>query len=201
MSKHETEKKGKRKYSTELDYRLMRILAGIKSRCTNPKSTGFHRYGGRGIRYLLNLRQLRKLWHRDNADGMNRPSIDRIDGNGNYVFDNCRFIEVIDNIKNRTEYKPASLQSAHFIGQQYLVRVEHRTAEDTQVVVRVFCKDNNEMKLQFRILSGHADELIGLLEKALHWMKVNCKKRRYGYHHESSNEEGGNVQDISKKIP
>lgn len=43
--------------------------------------------------------EIKTLWFRDFAYLMKRPSIDRIDTYGDYVFSNCRFIEFIDNLK------------------------------------------------------------------------------------------------------
>ena len=70
-----------------------------KQRCTNPNNTGFHRYGGRGIRFLLSMNDIEYLYVRDEACNMERPSIDRIDNDSDYVFMNCRFIEMVENSK------------------------------------------------------------------------------------------------------
>jgi hypothetical protein len=64
-----------------------------KSRC-NPKG----KYYGR-VKFLMTLEEFRTLWFRDKAFLLNKPSIDRIDNNGDYVFDNCRFIELSENMK------------------------------------------------------------------------------------------------------
>lgn len=72
-----------------------------RTRCTNPKCPRYHRYGGRGIKFLLNTNIVRYLWFRDNAPSMKMPSIDRIDNNGNYEISNCRFIEMSLNRPHR----------------------------------------------------------------------------------------------------
>jgi len=95
----------KKKYFTDLDYRLMRILASIKTRCYNPRCKGFYLYGGRGIKNNLTFEDLRFLWNRDKADQLVRPSIDRIDNDGDYQLSNCRFIEFRENTaRSRFQY-------------------------------------------------------------------------------------------------
>lgn len=64
-----------------------------RTRCTNKKRKEYHRYGGRGILFLLAQEDVRQLWFRDKAYEMKRPTIDRIDNDGHYDISNCRFIE------------------------------------------------------------------------------------------------------------
>lgn len=82
---------------------LVRTLRTIKTRCNNPKCDSYKYYGGKGIKCFLTLKDLRILWGRDNASLLKKPSIDRIDTNKDYIFENCRFIEIIENIKRRWE--------------------------------------------------------------------------------------------------
>lgn len=71
-----------------------RTLYNIKQRCENPNDDRYHRYGGRGIECLITEDELKELWFRDKAYLMDKPSIDREDNDGDYTFDNCRFIEM-----------------------------------------------------------------------------------------------------------
>jgi hypothetical protein len=71
----------------------------IKRRCNNPKTKGYYRYGGRGIKCLITEEELKFLWFRDKAYLMKKPSIDRIDNDGNYCLNNCRYIERVINAK------------------------------------------------------------------------------------------------------
>ena len=68
-------------------------LGNIKQRCNNPNFTFYQYYGGKGILCLITEEELKKLWFRDKAWLMKKPSIDRKNSNKNYTFKNCRFIE------------------------------------------------------------------------------------------------------------
>lgn len=83
---------------------LYRIWAGIIKRCTNPNGQGAHRYIGRGISVC-------DRWTGDNgfenfmADMGPRPSpihsVDRIDNDGNYEPDNCKWSTPKEQARNR----------------------------------------------------------------------------------------------------
>ena len=75
------------------------ILNNIKQRCNNPKNPDYKYYGGRGIGFLITIEEIIKLWFRDKAYNMKSPSIDRIDNASHYTYDNCRFVELSENIK------------------------------------------------------------------------------------------------------
>ena len=68
-----------------------------RARCTNKGWAGYQRYGARGIKFRLTMGEIIIMWVRDQAELMLRPSIDRIDPDKNYVWSNCRFIELAIN--------------------------------------------------------------------------------------------------------
>lgn len=76
-------------------------LADAKYRCGNSSSRRYARYGARGIRCYLTDSEIRILWFRDDACKMERPSLDRIDNEGDYEFYNCQFIEKSENSSKR----------------------------------------------------------------------------------------------------
>src|SRR3990167_893044 len=86
------------KSSNQLCYPWTSCFNHIKSRCERPKSARWERYGGRGIKCLITPKEIKTLWFRDKAYLMKKPSIDRIDNDGNYEFSNCRFVELYDNL-------------------------------------------------------------------------------------------------------
>ena len=72
-----------------------------EQRCNNKKHHAYHRYGGRGIKFMLTKEQVKYLYERDFACMMKWATIDRINNDGNYELQNCRFIEMSDNSKRK----------------------------------------------------------------------------------------------------
>ena len=83
--------------------RLFRIWGGMKNRCYNPNNGSYTRYGGRGItvcdEWLHSFVAFRdwSLAHGYTDD----LSIDRIDNEKGYAPDNCRWIPMAEQSKNR----------------------------------------------------------------------------------------------------
>ena len=91
-----------RKKSVSEYRKLYRAFVGIHQRCSNAKSTRFSRYGGRGICVCdeWSIYAVFKEWAIKNgwAEGL---QIDRIDNDGNYCPENCRWTTREENLKNR----------------------------------------------------------------------------------------------------
>jgi hypothetical protein len=72
---------------------------GIAQRCENPRATGYHRYGGRGIKCLLPSPQAL-----EDAIGPRpspRHSVDRINNDGDYEAGNLRWASCQEQGRNR----------------------------------------------------------------------------------------------------
>lgn len=88
----------------EADPKTYRAWTSMKRRCQNPNSKGFSNYGGRGIVFC-------DRWNRyDNflADMGVAPegcTLDRIDSEGDYCFENCRWATWTTQQNNRRNNK------------------------------------------------------------------------------------------------
>lgn len=88
--------------------RLYRIWISMKCRCYDEKHETYKNYGGRGIKicdeWLSDFMNFYN-WAMENGYDENAPrnicTIDRIDVNGNYEPDNCRFVDMKVQQNNR----------------------------------------------------------------------------------------------------
>lgn len=102
-----THKKVKDPYSRK---RIYWVWHSMKNRCTNPNSHGYKSYGGRGIKvckeWSESFTAFREWAYKTGYDETAEKgacTLDRIDVNGDYCPDNCRWVTMQDQQKNKRQ--------------------------------------------------------------------------------------------------
>ena len=101
------ERTGRKKAETYHDKRLYSIFHSMKARWYYKNNTAYKYYGGRGITICNEwLNDFKCFYNWAMANGYNdNLTIDRIDVNGNYEPNNCRWVTMAEQSRNKRNNK------------------------------------------------------------------------------------------------
>lgn len=80
------------------------VYQSMCARCDNPKDKAYPLYGGRGIHYCVKWSRFDGFYEDMFPDYEEGLTLDRIDPNGNYCFENCRWIPVAEQAFSKTRF-------------------------------------------------------------------------------------------------
>lgn len=160
--------------------RLHHIWVNMRYRCNNPNCSHYNRYGGRGIKVCdeWNEYLVFKKWAMANGYDDSK-SIDRIDNNGNYEPNNCRWATMKTQNNNRSSNNNITYNG------------ETHTVAEWACIVGI-----NENTLRSRLFINKWD-----IETAL-TTPLNIKGKRYLFHNgeEHTVTEWSNILNIPREI-
>lgn len=119
----------KKGIQTSVLRRFYRIWIGMKTRCYGKYFIKYYNYGGRGIKVCdewLNFSGFRKdmekgYWEHVNEFGEKQTTLDRINVNGNYCKENCRWADYKLQRRNTRPYKYSVKNKGHHRGYGNLI--------------------------------------------------------------------------------
>lgn len=89
------------KTKTLIKHPLYRTWDGMMQRCTNPKTQGYKNYGGRGIKVCERWMKSKNFIEDMYPTWQKGLTLDRIDNDGNYELDNCRWATRLEQASNK----------------------------------------------------------------------------------------------------
>lgn len=99
--------------------RIYNIWRSMRQRCKNPNCKNYHNYGGRGISVCEDWNNFQNFYNWSLLNGYKENlTIDRIDVNGNYCPDNCRWVSYKVQENNRSNNRHIEIDGVtHTLGE------------------------------------------------------------------------------------
>lgn len=94
---------------------LYQVWQGMKARCLNPNNPHYANYGGRNIKICDEWISNFTKFVQDMGERPKGYSIDRIDNNGNYTPNNCKWSTKKEQQRNRRVTKHITIESVSYL--------------------------------------------------------------------------------------
>lgn len=85
-------------YTTKRD-KVYNSWRKMHIRCTDKSYHSYHRYGGRGIKISERWQTFENFWLDMGSEWFDGATLDRVNNNGDYTRDNCRWLLADENKK------------------------------------------------------------------------------------------------------
>lgn len=94
--------------------KVYRAWVEMKRRCNNPSRKGYQYYGGRGISYQHSWESFDGFYADMGSSWREGLSLDRINGEGNYCKENCRWADRFTQARNRSNRRLFLFDGVYF---------------------------------------------------------------------------------------
>lgn len=123
--------KNNHSYKTGVSHtRFGSIYSTMRDRCSNKNSPSYRYYGNRGIKCLWsNLGDFKEDMYQSYLSsvkkyGEKNTTIDRVDNNGNYCKENCRWLSVFEQSRNRSSNRVVTYNNKTMILKDWAVELD-----------------------------------------------------------------------------
>lgn len=187
-----------KKYHGQADNRLYSVWCTMKARCTNPNNEKYAIYGGRGIsvcnEWMHDFPAFSEWAVSAGYDfdaSYGECTLDRIDVNGNYEPDNCRWVDAKTQATNKRprEYRTHGLEidcfGEHYVSIRELAssygidsaklerRIHRMTAEEALMEIRAsIVTDDGRLKSIRYVSNDQWDEVMRLIDSGAKFSAV-----------------------------